>query len=132
MILERFAYTPLGTFGNAFDGPFKCATMEEVWAKNASNISCIPEGIYLCRRGKFPKWGETFEVTGVQGRNAILFHPGNTIADVEGCICPGEKFGVVNSLWAVVSSGDAYKRLMAHFAGVDQFQLEIRFNPGYP
>lgn len=133
MLLERFAYTPLGTFGRLIDAGFECFTIEEVWAKNVKSKSCIPEAsAYPCRRGTFPKMGETFEVTNVPDRSAILFHVANTIADIEGCVGPGERLGAVNGMWGVLGSLQAYRRFMKHLSGVDEFTLEVRFNAGYP
>lgn len=132
MILERFAYTPLGTFGRLIDDEFTACTMEEIWAKNVRSQSCIPEGTYKCRRNIFPRTGETFEVTAVPNRTAILFHVANTIANVEGCIGPGNSFGTVDGMWGVHESLQAYKRFMKHLEGVNEFTLEVRFNAGYP
>lgn len=131
MRLERFCYSSLGTFGRFLDGDFKSFTMEEVWQQNKTSISCIPEGRYLCKRRSFPTHGPMFEVTNVSGRTAILIHIGNTIADVEGCICPGEKLGAIDGMWAVLDSQTAYDRFMQHMDGVDEFTLEVMFNSGY-
>lgn len=126
LTLERFCYAPMGTFGRLTTQGFSCYTVEEVWADNAVSKSCIPEGAYVCRRGHFPRHGETFEVTHVPGRTAILFHVANTIADIEGCIGPGEELGALGAQWAVVNSRKAYDRFMNHLAGVDEFVLGIR------
>jgi len=123
--IERFAYTPMGVFGKmTWDGG-DCYTIEETWRNNVRGDSCIPVGIYEVIRGHYPKHGEAFEVTGVPGRSAILFHVANTVKDIEGCIGPGEILGVVDGLWAVQKSGAAYKRFMDSMIGVDKFMLHI-------
>lgn len=133
LTLRRFCYSPLGTFGKLTDdlGDFFSYTVEEVWNDNRPSIpgkqsgSCIPEGIYICRRGDFPTHKDTFEVTNVPNRTAILIHPGNTINHVEGCIAPGNKLGVSDNTWAVLESRDAYERLKSHLHGVDELELEV-------
>lgn len=131
--LSRFCYSPLGTFGKLTDttGDFFCYTVEEVWNNNRKSIpgkqlgSCIPEGSYTCRRGDFPTHKDTFEVTNVPDRVAILIHTGNTIQHVEGCIAPGNKLGVVDNTWAVLESKDAYQRLKDYIGTDSEFSLEI-------
>jgi len=137
LTLHRY-YTPLGTFGYLYDdkGAEFCCTCEEVWHGNRPSVpgtqtgSCIPEGGYLCKRGSFPKHGDTFEVTGVPDRSTILFHVGNTVADIEGCIALGNKFGCVNTTWAVLESGavpdGAYRRFMRALEGEDEFMLVVK------
>ena len=59
------------------DAPL-CVTLERPWVNNEPEISCIPEGEYICfKRLSQRAKGMTFEVGGVPGRSAILFHPGN-------------------------------------------------------
>ena len=127
LTLERFCYSPLGTFGMLTSGDgFSCYTVEEIWKHNTTGNSCIPEGVYRCRRGHFPKHGEAFEVCEVPGRTAILFHVANTIADIEGCIGPGETLGALDNVWAVLNSGHAYQRFMTYLKDEQEFVLDIR------
>ena len=67
-------------------------TLERPWINNHDSISCIPEGSYVCKRIVSPKFGDTFQVTDVEGRSEILFHKGNTIEDSHGCILLGSSF----------------------------------------
>ena len=78
LTIKRLETGNQGTFGVLINGgiPFGL-TLERQWLNNQSNISCIPEGGYLCKRVKSPKFGNTFEVTDVTGRSHILFHKGN-------------------------------------------------------
>src|SRR5688572_31361757 len=52
--LERFAYTPMGTFGLlSVDGGVPFRTVERPWARNMDGISCIPCGAYSLKLGMF-------------------------------------------------------------------------------
>jgi hypothetical protein len=53
---------------------------------------CIPEGTYLCKKYSSEKFPNTWEITGVEGRNRILFHRANNIFDLLGCVGIGERF----------------------------------------
>ena len=134
LTLERFAYTPMGTFGRLRLGKeFLCYTLEEVWSNNRPSIhgvqdgSCIPIGLYVLKRDNFPRHGNCFEVTGVPGRSFILIHKGNTILDIEGCIIPGDKLGWFAERWAIApgTSGPAYDRLMKRLEGEDTALLSV-------
>lgn len=69
-------------------------TLERKWVKNQKGISCIPSGTYKFvphgweKNSRFSK-KKVWEIVGVQGREAILIHVGNTVHDVEGCIAVG-------------------------------------------
>ena len=79
------------TMGMMFlgDGPALC-TLELPWKGNAEDVSCIPNGTYGVILARSPKFGPNIpHVLDVPGRTDILIHPGNTVADITGCICPG-------------------------------------------
>lgn len=69
-----------------------CATLERPWKNNVSNVSCIPAGTYKCIPHHSEKFHNTWEITGVRDREAILFHAGNAIQDTHGCILVGQYF----------------------------------------
>lgn len=136
--LSRFVRTSHGVFGvleNLFiHSPLY--TVEEEDQGNQRNISCIPAGVYTCRRTIYHKHGyPTFEITGVPNRSRILFHPANTEEDVEGCVGLGmglgvlkvrdEDTGVRTRKLAVVSSRAAFKLFMQKLEGIDEFELEV-------
>lgn len=129
LILERFAYTPMGTFGRL--SGLDIFTLEEPWRNNQRQISCIPEGRYRCKRIMSPKFGNVFEITNVSGRSHILIHKGNTIDDVEGCVLVGNKLGVLGDRWAVLESRGAFDKFMAFVREDSEFDLLITFNSGY-
>ncbi len=126
MTLKRISGTGDGTFGVLMEGEVPFAlTVERPWLQNRRNVSCIPPGRYVCRRTLSPRFGETFEVTGVPGRSHILFHKGNTAADSSGCIVVGERFGELGGTPAVLSSARAFGAFMGRLGGRDEFTLLI-------
>ena len=132
MKLKRIASRADGTFGvllGAGDEPF-ALTLERPWADNAVGKSCIPAGTYTCKRVLSPKFGNTFEVTNVEGRSHILFHRGNVDDDTHGCILVGEKF----ESWAdksvsIQASAEGFKEFLFRLEGVDEFELTITEEP---
>ncbi|MBU1003008.1 MAG: hypothetical protein KKE73_10855 [Proteobacteria bacterium] len=98
-----------------------CLTMEREDLLNAQNMSSIPAQQYLCRRVNSPKFGNTFEVVGVPGRSAVLFHKGNTQEDSHGCILLGSKFADN----AVAESAPAFEKFLKLMDGHDEFHLTI-------
>ena len=130
ILIERFCYSPFGTFGHLTGAGLALYTVERPWAGNAEKISCIPEGTYRCKRGVFPKFKETFQVMDVPGRSAILFHVGNTLVDFEGCIGVGLDLGWINESWGVTGSRLAFRQFMAALNEHETFGLQItQFRP---
>ena len=120
----------MGTFGrlsisdtsqaeSAFEQPiYNAFTVEKRWCDNQRSISCIPAGQYLVaprvyHRGKY----NAYEVLNVPSRSHILFHIGNTTADLAGCIAPGERLGWVGGKWAVTASKRAFAAFMKAMDG---------------
>lgn len=104
-----------------------CLTCERPWLNNQIGISCIPAGQYICRRVKSPKFGDTFEVTGVSGRSEILIHSGNIDDDSHGCIILGENFEPWKTgQLSLASSKIAFGQFMREMEGQDQFTLTIK------
>lgn len=127
LILKRIAFTPDGIFGVLLDENIPFAlTLELPWKENQRSISCIPEDSYICKRIVTPKHGETFTVTNVPNRDAILFHSGNTSADSQGCILVAEEFGELNGKTAVLSSKKGFLEFMDRLKGVNEFRLIIQ------
>jgi hypothetical protein len=126
LTLLRVGSSDHGTFGVLRDGAIPFAvTMEPPWSNNEQRVSCIPPGLYTCKRVVSPKFGETFEVTGVPGRSHILFHAGNTLDDTEGCIMVAEEFGGTDMLPIIVSSKRGYGEFMAKQISKDAFEIEV-------
>jgi hypothetical protein len=126
--LYRFPSTLFGTFGVLLDGniPF-CLTLEREWLDNQKNISCFPDGDYICKRVTSPKFGNTFEITNIPNRTACLFHKGNIDDDSHGCVIVGEQYEPVLGSYGVVSSGKAFEEFLARTKDVDEFVLHVRW-----
>lgn len=142
VILTRGHGFDMGTFGRLIvPGGFECFTCERPWLGNRVSESCIPPGVYdlamrnseVVRRTTGGRYSRGWEVTGVDGRTYIMFHPGNTLDDSEGCILPGESLSAWDGKWAVTNSQGTFDRLMKVLGGAENWTLEIRyFFPEYP
>jgi hypothetical protein len=136
LTLKRFSTDNDGTYGVILAGTKPILlTLEESWKGNRQNESCIPSGLYTCKRVISPNFGETFEITGVVDRDDILFHPGNTEINTLGCILTGSEWGTLKAedddtgetedQAAVLESQKAFKKFMSYLQGHDQFKLWI-------
>ena len=105
---------------------FGCNTLELPYLDNQRNISCIPVGVYRCRKRVSPKFGLCFIVEDVPGRSYILIHRGNFYSDIRGCILVGKGFKDVNKdgIIDVVYSTATVKNLLKILP--DSFELEIK------
>jgi len=126
LTIKRFAYSPMGTFGNMqMPNGEELYTVEQLWRNNERNVSCIPEGNYRCRERFYNRGNyNAIHIVDVPDRDLILFHKGNTESDLQGCIAPGKGLAFINGQWAVGSSGTAFSILMEHF-GESEFSLDI-------
>jgi len=105
-------------------------TMELPWYGNKKNISCIPEGEYVCKKHDSATFGDVYEVCDVFGRSNILFHVGNSIEDTEGCILLGKYVGHENGKRWLYESKNALRTFKDHLFGYDEFLLIITDNSG--
>jgi hypothetical protein len=62
----------------------------------------------------------------VPDRDGILFHPGNTIDDTEGCIILGIAFGKLGPQRAILNSGQTFKTFMYIMKDVDEFKFTVK------
>lgn len=126
MVLHRLYSDDYCTIGvlSAEHGPL-CVTLEDPWRENMKNISCIPTGFYRCERVTSPRFGDTFEVTGVPNRTHILFHWGNKPDDTEGCILVARQFGEFDNKPGIVASRDGFADFLEHLRGRDRFPLHV-------
>jgi len=124
--LIRLEKTDAGTFGVLLiDRQAVCVTLEPPDKGNASDISCIPEGIYQCKKVDSPHFGATYEITDVPERTNILFHPGNIRADTHGCVLLGRQYGLLGGDRAILHSGATFKDFLSTAAGVEGFELSV-------
>lgn len=99
------------TIGNIFlEGRLFCNSLEP--PVSGDGIVAIPPGLYeidvtiVSPKYKERSWAKKYggvvpTIKDVPGRDRILIHPGNTVADTLGCICPGlnrEKGKVLESV----------------------------------
>jgi len=124
--LKRIAQIEDATYGVLLDDGLPFAlSLERAWKNNEVGKSCIPKGTYICKRVQSPKFGDTFEVTGVPGRSAILFHKGNINDDSHGCILVGEQFNPVLGKNGIVASAEGFTEFLRRLSGLQQFTLTI-------
>lgn len=112
--LVRTSHLPdvtLGVMTDTDTGHFICCTLEEPWKENKRQISCIPEGEYICKPHSGTKFQNVWQVTNVPNRAAILIHSGNTTDDIEGCILVGMEHGILSGKEAVVRSKEALLKI---------------------
>ncbi len=111
--LERFAYTPMGTFGRLSVEGFECFSLEDPDNDNRAGESCIPCGTYDLALGRYHRGNyDAYEVANVPDRSLIKIHAANTHHDLRGCIAPGERLGFLRESWAVLSSRSALAGFM--------------------
>ena len=128
----RVEQTLDGVFGAlTIEGRAFCVTIEPPWRNNQRDISCIPDGEYICKQtmpDRSVKFGRTFEVMNVPDREDILFHWGNTIIDTEGCIIQGRYYGYVNSrnMRGVLASKATFTNFMNIMRREEEFKLVIK------
>ena len=90
------------------------STIERAWLDNKRNVSCIPNGRYLCKYMKQSASGKykgCYHVQNVDSRSGILIHNGNLASHSKGCIIFGKKRGVLNGKQAVMASKISMIRL---------------------
>lgn len=135
LTIKRLVYREDGTPGVLLDDgqggfydvaePF-ALTLEPPWKDNTVGRSCIPVGTYLCRRVQSPKFGNTFEITGVPGRTHVLFHKGNIDDNTEGCVLVGEEFARwTDGSVSIMRSGPGFTEFLDRLAQDDSFMLRV-------
>lgn len=115
------------------DGVFTCLTLERPWQNNEKDVSCIPLGIYNCRRVKNRtthggmEIPVTYEVE-VLGRTGILFHVGNSLKDTRGCILPGcgIAWNIPNGYPEILASRSGFERFLDKTKGIENFTFEVK------
>jgi len=131
MLLDRKIKTNLSTIGDfSDDGQFICRTLELPWKDNQHDISCIPNGTYVCKRVPIPshlKWMENWgyktiwEITNVPGRVGIFIHIANKPEEIKGCVAVGMSI----STDYVGHSKLGMDLFMEHTKDLNEFQLGV-------
>jgi hypothetical protein len=151
LTLIRRAYLREATLGILRVAGKRFATLEEGWRadphgpggqrrEGSLTESCVPDGTYALRphtSAKYPQgvyalineslgvWYQDRPHGQTWGRQAILIHSGNTVADIEGCILVGVMHGMMNGQAAVLNSRDALASLKT-LLGSERHTLVIR------
>jgi hypothetical protein len=128
-----FSHGTYGELKNA-QGNIIAITVECPWLNNEAGVSCIPEGSYTLARHQSPSKGTCLAISGntlgvtVYGpsqRTHCLIHVANRASELQGCIAPGQSFGVVGKDWAVLDSRAALEQLL-DLVGEQSCTLVIR------
>ena len=135
LILQREDSEEDGTYGTLrFPDGTVLNTLELQWKNNEPQTSCIPPGIYPCKKRQSAAFGkEMYEVGNVQGRSGVLIHAGNMAGSVEkgqkadskGCILLGMDRGRKGSQ-KVITASKAAMQLFDEKMGGQPFTLIIR------
>ncbi len=140
--LERILKTPESTGGRIIDGypgipgDVICYTVELAYKQNEANVSCIPtlpsDGFKMTKRFS-PKAKAAWNLEyvwdiAVHGRSYIMFHPGNTRDDTQGCILPVSTLNLLQDPPELIGghSRVAFDRLTRHLAKADEWTLFVR------
>lgn len=123
--LSRFFHGKSATVGALRVGDFKAYTIERPWMNNKINVSCIPTGVYVIRRGTFGRKYENFELQKVPDRTAIEMHVANFAADVRGCIGLGDDYIASPQNVMVKNSKNTFTAFMAAMSGIEEAVLHI-------
>ena len=115
-----------GTFGIwRINKSVFCVTLEPSDRENQPFKSSIPAQQYICYRYDSPKYGETFRVTNVPGRELVCLHAGNVVEHTEGCIILAQHVGKLKGQRAVLNSGNTFRNFMSIMKDVSFFHLTI-------
>ena len=126
--LVRVCTSRAGTFGVLVENAVAfLLTLENPWQANQADVSCIPPGSYVCRRGASPKFGDTVEITNVPGRSHILFHWGNLPKDTLGCVLVGQSFDPIQGADGITGSRIAFQEFLRRLDGALEFTLEVKW-----
>ena len=108
-----------------FDDIARLVTLELPYRDNNKDISSIPVGSYKCKHVNSPKFGKTWQVMNVPGRDNILFHRGNTARDTHGCILIGQKFGTEPGDTTIIHSTLGMELFMRYLENKTECNLTV-------
>lgn len=112
---------------------FIARTLELADRANASNVSCILPGKYICKytqshslKDKFGKPLKCYEITNVPARAGVRVHSFNFYNQGRGCISMGDAHKDINAdgLPDNIHSGDTISAFEKHM-NYEDFELEI-------
>lgn len=122
--LIRDTFTEQATTGRLLiDGKFQCFILEDVirpeGAPKVYGKTAIPYGTYevvITMSARFKKLLPL--LVNVPNFSGIRIHPGNTSADTEGCLLPGETRGKNAVYSSRIAFGKLFKRLQQAKGGI--------------
>lgn len=122
--INRKHYRKFTTGRVEFEG-FYCHSLELPWLNNKTDKSCIPNGIYLCRKIASPNHGRCFEICNVPERTLVRGHSANFTSELLGCIAFGDSSDDINNdgILDVTNSRNTFEKLMSKLP--QEFWLEI-------
>lgn len=126
IVLTRFRKDEAGTYGYIESGKFRCFTVECPDLGNVPWLSCIPEGVYLVKRGMFSRGNPPYknlELQGVPNRSAIEIHAANEPQQLAGCIAPQEFLKWNGDLLIGRNSKHTLQILLESFTGDNAWML---------
>lgn len=127
LLLQRLTNAHDATHGVLFiDGVPRFVTLELPWRENKQNSSRIPASTYSVEPYMSRKFGATWKVQNVPGREGILFHAGNFAEDTTGCILLGSRFGLDRGESEILASTFAISTFKNMLRGAENVTLEIK------
>lgn len=112
--LRRVCFTGEQTFGVLSVASLpRFLTLELPYRDNKRRVSSIPVGTYTWSKFHSPRFGRmVIRIFGVQGRDAIEIHHGNTDEDTTGCILIGQSFAPFGPEMGITGSEKALYELL--------------------
>jgi hypothetical protein len=126
-VLNRYYQDSIVTFGFInFSDNLHLFTLEKPWRNNERNISCIPQGQYMCSPFSGDKFKNVYVIENVTKRSNILFHIGNYPNQTEGCILVGHGADNLNPEYPMIRNSTVAMNKMRKLLGNDHFKLTIK------
>jgi hypothetical protein len=107
---------------------FLAKSLERADNNNQRNISCIPQGEYLCVLEYSNRFDcDLWEIKGVPNRSECKFHSANYWHDLNGCIALGTKYLDIDNdgFRDVLSSKNTMKKFHKILEGLTEIQLIV-------
>ena len=107
---------------------FLSKSLERADNNNQRNISCIPQGEYLCVLEYSNRFNcDLWEIKGVPDRSECKFHSANYWHDLNGCIALGTKYIDIDNdgFRDVLNSKNTMKKFHKVLEGLTEIQLIV-------
>ncbi len=133
VLIDRISGNEKQSLGVLSTPGFNCKTLELPDKNNASRVSCIPTGVYICKYTRSPLFSKnaghdvyTYEITKVPGRGGIRIHSANFARQLLGCVALGDahKDLDIDGQLDVVHSGDTLRKF-EEVMNKEDFELTI-------